>query len=79
MKQLDLIKNNQTLYSFRHTGAIEIFKHNRDIKLLQGLMGHSNLNTTIIYLRGLKVDLNQFNGDILFHQIEMGFKGFKEI
>jgi site-specific recombinase XerD len=79
MKQLDLIKNNQTLYSFRHTGAIEIFKHNRDIKLLQGLMGHSNLNTTIIYLRGLKVDLNQFNGDILFHQIEMGFKGLKEI
>ncbi len=78
MKKLDLIKNNQTLYSFRHTGAIEIFKHNRDIKLLQGLMGHSNLNTTIIYLRGLKVDLNQFNGDVLFHQIEKGLSGLKE-
>lgn len=78
MKQLGLIKDNQTLYSFRHTGAIEIFKHNRDIKLLQGLMGHSNLNTTIIYLRGLKVDLNQFNGDVLFRQIEEGLLGLME-
>ena len=44
-----------TLYSFRHTGAIEIFKRTGSIHKLQRAMGHSNLNVSITYLRGLEV------------------------
>ena len=44
-----------TLYSFRHTGAIEIFKHTGSIHKLQRAMGHSSLNVSLTYLRGLEV------------------------
>ena len=38
-----LLKQRQTLYSFRHTGAIEIFKRTGSIHKLQRAMGHSSL------------------------------------
>ena len=44
-----------TLYSFRHTGAIEIFKRTGSIHKLQRAMGHSSLNVSLTYLRGLEV------------------------
>ena len=44
-----------TLYSFRHTGAIEIFKRTGFIHKLQRAMGHSSLNVSLTYLRGLEV------------------------
>ncbi len=44
-----------TLYSFRHTGAIEIFKRTGSILKLQRAMGHSSLNVSLTYLRGLEV------------------------
>ena len=50
-----LIKQDQTLYSFRHTGAIEIFKRTGSIHKLQISMGHSSLNVSLTYLRGLEV------------------------
>lgn len=38
-------------HSFRHMFAINFLKKNKDITLLADLLGHSNLDTTKIYLR----------------------------
>ena len=54
-KQSKLIKSNQTLYSFRHTGAIRLFEKTKDITKLQKAMGHSSIRVSLTYLRGLEV------------------------
>lgn len=38
-------------HSLRHMFAIEFLKRNKDIALLADIMGHSGINTTMIYLR----------------------------
>ena len=50
-----LIDTNHTLYSFRHSGAIEIYKRTGSLVKLQKVMGHSSLNVSWTYLRGLEV------------------------
>jgi integrase len=50
-----LIEDGQTIYSFRHTAAVEIYKRTKDIYLLQRLMGHSSIGVTQKYLRSLGV------------------------
>jgi len=54
-KQTKLLKEGQTLYSFRHSGAIEIFKRTGSITKLQKAMGHSSINVSLTYLRGLEI------------------------
>ena len=54
-RQSDILEQGQTLYSFRHSGAIEIFKRTGSIHKLQRAMGHSSLNVSLTYLRGLEV------------------------
>ena len=54
-KQSRLLKDNQTMYSFRHSGAIEIFKRTGSITKLQKAMGHSSINVSLTYLRGLEI------------------------
>ena len=55
-----LLKPDQTLYSFRHSGAIEIFKRTGSITKLQKAMGHSSINVSLTYLRGLEIpELNE--------------------
>ena len=55
-----LIEQDQTLYSFRHSGAIDIFKRTGSITKLQRAMGHSSINVSLTYLRGLEVpELNE--------------------
>ena len=49
------LEEGQTLYSFRHTGAIDIFKRTGSITKLQKAMGHSSINVSLTYLRGLEV------------------------
>ena len=44
-----------TLYSLRHTGAIEIYKRTGSLHKLQKAMGHSTINVSITYLRGLEI------------------------
>jgi len=44
------------LYSFRHTGAIEIYKRTGSLSKLQKAMGHSSLKVSLTYLRGLEVE-----------------------
>jgi len=50
-----LLEQDQTLYSFRHSGAIEIFKRAGSITKLQKAMGHSSINVSLTYLRGLEI------------------------
>jgi integrase len=50
-----LIQQDQTLYSFRHSGAIDIFKRTGSITKLQKAMGHSSINVSLTYLRGLEI------------------------
>jgi integrase len=55
-----LVEQDQTLYSFRHSGAIEIFKRTGSITKLQKAMGHSSINVSLTYLRGLEIpELNE--------------------
>ena len=50
-----LLEQDQTLYSFRHSGAIEIFKRTGSITKLQKAMEHSSINVSLTYLRGLEI------------------------
>ena len=50
-----LLEENQTLYSFRHTGAIDVYKRTGSIEKLKAAMGHSNIMVSLTYLRGLDV------------------------
>ena len=54
-KTSKLLEEGQTLYSFRHSGAIDIFKRTGSLTKLQKAMGHSNLKVSLTYLRGLEV------------------------
>lgn len=55
MLGLGLVEQNQTIYSFRHTAAVNVYKQTKDLHLLQQLLGHSNMIVTLKYLRGLGV------------------------
>ena len=54
-RQSNILEKGQTLYSFRHSGAIEIFKRTGSITKLQKAMGHSSINVSLTYLRELKI------------------------
>ena len=53
MLELGLINPTQTLYSFRHAASVNVFERTQNLKLLQQLLGHSNLNTSLTYLRSI--------------------------
>jgi integrase len=53
-RQSNTLEQGQTLYSFRHSGAIEIFKRTGSITKLQKAMGHSSINVSLTYLRGFR-------------------------
>lgn len=46
---------NVTPYSFRHTGAINVFEKTGSIQKVKEIMGHSNIQVSLIYLRGIEV------------------------
>lgn len=50
-EELDIDSKKVHPHSFRHMFAINFLKENKDITLLADLLGHSNLDTTKIYLR----------------------------
>ena len=54
-KKKHRIEEGITLYSFRHTAAIDIYTRTGSLSKLQKAMGHSNLNVSLTYLRGLNV------------------------
>ncbi|WP_443937925.1 tyrosine-type recombinase/integrase [Pedobacter sp. MW01-1-1] len=53
MIKSNIITANQTLYSFRHTAVVQIYRKTKDLNILQQLLGHSNMIVTLNYLRGL--------------------------
>ena len=55
-KMKSIIDKHITLYSFRHSGAIEIYKRTGSLSKLQKAMGHSSLKVSLTYLRGLEVE-----------------------
>ena len=54
-KQSESLEPNQTLYSFRHTGAIKVFEKTGSLLKLQQVMGHSDMKVSLTYLRNLEV------------------------
>lgn len=55
--QSSTLKQEQTLYSFRHTAALNIYKRTGSVEKLRLAMGHSNIKVTLTYLRGLGTPL----------------------
>jgi integrase len=51
----NLPEQDQTIYSFRHSGAIETYKRTGSLSKLQKAMGHYSLAFSLTYLRGLEV------------------------
>jgi integrase len=49
------IDKDVTIYSFRHTGAINVYKKSNSINLLKEVMGHSDIKVSLTYLRGLDI------------------------
>ena len=67
-KQSQILEPNQTLYSFRHSGAIQVFEKSGSLVKLQQVMGHSSLQVSLTYLRGL--DVKQLDvGDMPFIEV----------
>ena len=50
-KKYGIPRENAHPHAFRHFFAIEFLKRNNNISLLADLLGHSGVNTTMIYLR----------------------------
>ncbi|MEJ5092429.1 tyrosine-type recombinase/integrase [Sphingobacterium faecium] len=63
MEKEEIIEKNQTIYSFRHTASVNVYKKTKDLHILQQLLGHSDMIVTLKYLRGLGVH----NADELKH------------
>ena len=55
-KRSTLLTHNLTLCSFRHTGAIRVFKKTGSSRKLQQVMGHSDMKASLTYLQGLEVE-----------------------
>ena len=59
----------QTLYSFRHTGAIEIYKRTGSLTVLQQAMGHASLAVSLGYLRNLEVPMLKVEDMPMFEHV----------
>jgi len=58
LREKGIITQNHTLYSFRHTAAVNMYLKTKDPYKVQRALGHSSLLVTLVYLRslGLVVD-----------------------
>lgn len=56
MMEMGIVEKDQTMYSFRHTAAVEVYRKTKDLHILQQLLGHSDMIVTLKYLRGLGVN-----------------------
>lgn len=51
------IEKNVTPHTLRHTFATEFYKQTKDIETLRRLLGHTNINTTQIYVTLANIDV----------------------
>jgi integrase len=64
--------NRENTESFRHSGAIEIFERTSATTKLQKAMGHSFINVTLTYLRGLELlDLKKEDMPVVFLKLPL--------
>ena len=59
---VNTIRDGQTMYSFKHTGAVQLYQATKDIYLVSRMCGHTSVTTTEIYLRSLGQSIQ--NADI---------------
>ena len=59
MLKLGFVEKNQTIYSLRHTAAVQVYNKTKDLNILQQLLGHSDMIVTLKYLRGLGAIKNE--------------------
>lgn len=58
-KKYNLPREHMHRHAFRHFFAIQFLKNNNNISLLADMLGHSGINTTMIYLRQSKEEQNR--------------------
>ena len=58
-KKYNLPREHMHPHAFRHFFAIQFLKNNNNISLLADMLGHSGINTTMIYLRQSKEEQNR--------------------
>jgi integrase/recombinase XerD len=61
-----LIDRNIQPHTFRHSFAINSVRHGVDIRRLQQVLGHSNINITAIYLQYNDKDLQEVYASVPF-------------
>jgi integrase/recombinase XerD len=61
-----LIDRNIHPHTFRHSFAINSVRHGVDIRRLQQVLGHSNINTTAVYLQFNDQDLQDVYANVPF-------------
>ncbi|TCD00782.1 site-specific integrase [Pedobacter frigidisoli] len=60
-----LLQKNHTLYSFRHTAVVKLYRKTKDLHIVQQLLQHSNMIVTMNYLRGLGETSNSSLKDLV--------------
>ncbi|WP_316818865.1 site-specific integrase [Pedobacter nyackensis] len=65
MTKAGIIKPLQTIYSFRHTAAVNVYRKTKDLHILRQLLGHSDMIVTLNYLRGLGESDNDHLRDVM--------------
>jgi len=54
-QQSGCLEDGITLYSLRHTGALNVYEKTGSLQKLQQVMGHSDMKVSLTCLRGLEV------------------------
>lgn len=65
-KYAKLIGKNVHPHTFRHSFAINSVRHGVDLRRLQQVLGHTNINTTSVYLKFNDQDLQEVYANVPF-------------
>jgi len=64
LREKEIITADHTLYSFRHTAAINMYLKTKDPYKVQRALGHSSLLVTLVYLRNLGLAIDSSLDDL---------------